>query len=474
MAYDGQFCSQYLALKPEEASLFDLVRVLWSGQIERVSFLECTEPKKLRDLGPRWLIFISVVAQRLLLSMKRPLAFMGFMMETWLNLLSSNDGIFRLLLHALQGKVVKPDKNSATYTSVVGNLDRRVELDRSIKKGDSRYDASLSMMAAKLSYENEAFVQAIIRDHWKVIVDLQPKSDETFSTQAIMFQDTSSDSDLIVVAFRGTDPFVADDWCTDVDLSWYDVEGWGKVHAGFMKALGLQKTKGWPKEIQQGPAQRPYAYYTLREELRQILQKNERAKFILTGHSLGGALAILFGAVLALHEEAQMLERLEGVYTFGQPRVGDERFGESMKEKLEEYDVRYSRYVYCNDIVPRLPYDDKTLLYKHFGPCLYYGSCYEGKKLEEEPNKNYFSLLWLIPKNLNAVWELTRGFIIPFVKGAEYKEGWFLRLYRFIGIAIPGLPAHSPGEYVNITRLGTDPSSLHLEKPTCRGGLKRD
>ena len=145
-----------------------------------------------------------------------------------------------------------------------------------------------------------------------------------------------------------------------------------------MKALGLQKKTGWPEEIAQGLG-REYAYYTIRQKLRDELNKNEKAKFILTGHSLGGALAILFVAVLGLHEEAWLLKRLGGVYTFGQPRVGNKKFGEFMMEKLMVYGVKYLRYVYCNDMVARLPYDDQTLLYKHFGLCLYFNSCYKVK-----------------------------------------------------------------------------------------------
>lgn len=202
----------------------------------------------------------------------------------------------------------------------------------------------------------------------------------------MLFKDTLSDPNLIVVAFRGTAPFDANAWRTDFDISWCEFNNVGKTHSGFMKALGLQPNNAWPLELefvqlQVGDQHPHFAYYTIRQMLKGLLQENENAKFILTGHSLGGALAILFAAVLAMHEceYAWLLERLEGIYTFGQPRVGDEKFGEFMKEKLTKYGVKYMRYVYSNDLVPRIPYDDKTLLFKHFGPSLYYNSCYRGK-----------------------------------------------------------------------------------------------
>lgn len=220
-----------------------------------------------------------------------------------------------------------------------------------------------------------------------------------------MFQDKIEDPNLIVVAFRGTSPFNANAWITDIDLSWYELEGLGKIHAGFMKALGLQKPIGWPKQINQdqnNSNSKEFAYYKIREELKKILSKNEKAKFIVTGHSLGGALAILFASILILHEEEWLLDKLEGVYTFGQPRVGDEQFGRFMMEKLKKFDVKYYRYVYCNDMVPRLPYDDKTLFFKHFGSCLYYNSLYCGKvnfliylysTIDSEVSVNYIIIL---------------------------------------------------------------------------------
>ncbi|KAJ6675839.1 TRIACYLGLYCEROL ACIDIC LIPASE TAL5 [Salix viminalis] len=240
-----------------------------------------------------------------------------------------------------------------------------------------------------------------------------------------MFQDTNANPNLYVVSFRGTEPFNARDWATDVDLSWYKFKGIGQIHRGFMKALGLQNN-GWPKEIiEPDDPDHLYAYYETRQMLRDILSRNEEAKFIVTGHSLGGALAILFVAVLTMHGEAELLERLEGVYTFRAAKV------------------------------PRLPFDNKILFYKHFWECKYYTSWYKEKVLAEEPNKNYFSLLLAIPKFLNAVWELIRSFIIPCLKGPDYREGWLMTLMRMVGLVIPGLPAHCPQDYTNATRLGS-------------------
>ncbi|XVE55884.1 hypothetical protein DITRI_Ditri03aG0193000 [Diplodiscus trichospermus] len=365
------------------------------------------------------------------------------------------------------GKFRWPDKSSATFTSAIGNIDTRVELDKNIKPDDKNYKASLSIMAAKISYENETFIKTKITEQWKMKFlkfynfwnDFQKRN----STQAFMLQDTSCNPNLIVVAFRGTEPFNADNWRTDVDLSWYKLKdlNWGKTHRGFMEALGLQKN-GWPKEIQQSTDL--YAYYTLREKLTEVLKENQGAKFILTGHSLGAALAILFAAVLMLHEEIWLLERLDGVYTFGQPRVGDEKFGEITVEKMRNFDLKYFRYVYSNDMVPRIPFDDKPLLFKHFGPCLYFNSFYRGKVLPAEPNKNYFSLSWVLPTMVNASWELLRGFILPYILGPDYKESWFLRMWRMIGLLLPGISAHAPQDYDNLTR-GSLPSDLLSQDP---------
>lgn len=198
------------------------------------------------------------------------------------------------------------------------------------------------------------------------------------TTHAFMLYDKN---DTIVVSFRDTETFAAESWSSNVDLSWYEIDGIGNIHAGFMKALGLLRVKDWPQDINNQTDNRPaaLAYYAIREELREFISRNNRAKSILTGHSLGDAVAILFAAILAFHEETELLERLEGVYTFGQPRVGDKKSAEFMTNKLKENAINYARFVYSNDVVARLPFDNSELMFKHFGQCLHFNSFYKAK-----------------------------------------------------------------------------------------------
>lgn len=75
--------------------------------------------------------------------------------------------------------------------------------------------------------------------------------------------------------------------------------------------------------------------------------------------------------------------------------------------------------------------------------------------MEEEPNKNYFSLIWLIPKLMNGVFELIRSFIIPYMKGSDYRENGVMLMFRVIGLLVPGIPNHYFQDYHNATRLGS-------------------
>ncbi|KAM7471927.1 hypothetical protein LguiA_010110 [Lonicera macranthoides] len=375
-------------------------------------------------------------------------------------------------------------------------------------------------MASKLAYENANVVRNVVNQHWKMhFVDFYNcwnDYQKERSTQVFVLCDKPKDANLILISFRGTEPFDADDWSTDFDYSWYEIPKLGKVHMGFLEALGLgnradtstfyellqakntEFTFSNSVDLTAGPSEgsalmsshtnpdekhcvldessdldgptnsggkkttkklspemaKMTAYFAVRSKLKNLLKEHKNAKFMVTGHSLGGALAILFPTVLVLHEEEEVMKRLLGVHTFGQPRIGNMQLGRYMETHLVRPVPKYLRVVYCNDLVPRMPYDDKTFLYKHFGVCLYYNSLYIQQKVDEEPNRNYFGILYVIPDYMNAGWELIRSFMLGYIHGAEYKEGWLSIMFRMVGLAIPGLSAHCPTDYVNSVRLG--------------------
>ncbi|XP_038899591.1 triacylglycerol lipase OBL1-like [Benincasa hispida] len=458
---ESEFSKNYVILKPENANLLDLFLFLLPFGLRKRKFIDCPLGKEdpFKNFRDRWLIFISMLLQFILAIIATPLAKLDSFLLKLLNFISFNGGVSGILSKILKGKsFLEVNEDSPEYTSVVGFADWRRDLDSSIKPDDTfRYYSALTVMAAKVSYESKPFVQSVVNDRWKMKLlgyfnfwnDFQGKA----TTQAFMFENTAIDPNVIVVAFRGTSLLDSYDWQVDADFSWYEIEGVGRIHSGFMKALGLQKATGWPKELPKSQLQE-FAYYTIRQKLRDIAKTNDKARFIITGHSLGGALATLFVTVLSLHDESTILEKLEGIYTYGQPRVGDQQFAKFMVNTVQKYGFKYHRYVYSSDLVPRLPSDAILFKYKHFGRCVFFNTLYRGRIVKEQPNKNYFSLVWVIPKYLSAWWELIRSLIIPLVKGFDYYESLLMKGGRVVGLFIPGLAAHFPLNYVNSTRLG--------------------
>lgn len=131
-----------------------------------------------------------------------------------------------------------------------------------------------------------------------------------------------------IVAFRGTEcgvdrgpeataQFMAD-LGVDVDIRWVEIQGNGKIHRGFYDALN---------EI----------WHDLAPCLDTLTERN--CPIWLSGHSLGGALAML---------TATRHENIQGIYTFGAPRLGNGPFSARFPKPVY-------RFANNNDLVPHLP-----------------------------------------------------------------------------------------------------------------------
>jgi predicted lipase len=155
------------------------------------------------------------------------------------------------------------------------------------------------------------------------------------------------DGEDCLVAFRGTQDLR--NWLTDLDCAFTRL-GNLRVHRGFYDALE-----------------------SVRHDLETEIAGTHFERLWLTGHSLGGALAMLCARAW---EGA-----VEGVYTFGQPRAGDAAFRDNYNACLGG---RTFRVVHADDIVPRVPW----LLgkYRHAGHEVFFGS-----KQDEGGRKNHSS-----------------------------------------------------------------------------------
>ncbi|MBW8311757.1 MAG: lipase family protein [Rhizobium sp.] len=170
-------------------------------------------------------------------------------------------------------------------------------------------------------------------------IEVQPF--DTAGTQGFIF---SSDA-ACILAFRGTE-MTLEDWMTDADARqheppWEEAgEGVG-IHKGFHDAL----ERVW-------------------DEVATRLTEARRPIWI-TGHSLGGALALLAASRLTRERPALPVA---GVYTFGQPRIGSNAWTKTLPIQLQQ---RIFRYVNDNDIVPLVP-PQSPIDYEHVGQARYF------------------------------------------------------------------------------------------------------
>jgi len=140
-------------------------------------------------------------------------------------------------------------------------------------------------------------------------------------------------SDAVIIAFRGTEPTNLTDFATDFDAAQAPFEttlhfsGWGQVHEGWIDGVNV----------------------VIKKVVEALKAHDDGARSLwITGHSLGGALAMVTAAFLANVPNLS----IAGVFTFGQPRVGDSTFQARYDKTLGNITFRC---VNDRDLVPHLP-----------------------------------------------------------------------------------------------------------------------
>jgi len=137
------------------------------------------------------------------------------------------------------------------------------------------------------------------------------------------------------VVFRGTVSTSLTNWYLDIDFVYSDYSipssfGTGEVHTGFYEAWTTLKPQ-------------------VQAAIQALRQQRTISQIYFTGHSLGAAITML-GAL----EVGTTLGIPLTVYTYGEPRVGNEAFAHYWESKI----TNSFRVVNYDDIVPHLPTKD--------------------------------------------------------------------------------------------------------------------
>lgn len=208
--------------------------------------------------------------------------------------------------------------------------------------------ATVSMMMTRMGLPRNRCVQV------SQVVDAMFIVSNAFVVQ-------SRDNEVVILCYRGTQPTSLINWLTDLTIEPTRIRipgqpqlrhptGEMSVHGGFyrnVRATRWEIGKVLRRALDRLPIDA--AERTTRSKLGPL-----QALYI-TGHSLGGAMALLMAVLMHLDRDyAELFTLLKGVYTYGQPMVGNTAFAEAC-DGSEKIHHLLHRYVYRNDVVPQLP-----------------------------------------------------------------------------------------------------------------------
>lgn len=218
----------------------------------------------------------------------------------------------------------------------------RFELDLDASTYSPKNALSMAL-ACQLSYQSDNVIHEQLRQWgFSHFNNLNAKKGLKIDTQGFV----ASTSEFTLITFRGSESF--QDWVTNFSV----VTDSGpfnntQVHEGFQDAL----------------------FPVIMDLTEEVVKQS--GPLLITGHSLGGALATILTAMYL-----ERNRRVASLYTFGSPRVGNESFRRQFNERSQH---RAYRVVNGNDLVPHVPPEP---LFSHVGQLIIFDE--KGKRREAD------------------------------------------------------------------------------------------
>ena len=214
------------------------------------------------------------------------------------------------ILAEISRLVYEPLPIETTVTSLVK------EIKSAVENGDSENIVeALIKKGIQSSVDNNLLIEILRKADFDFLESFAVDGTEAMLVKLNPYEGFDG---MLILAFRGTQPSIKD-VVTDLRADLVSARGGGRVHRGFFEA-----------------------YQKVETQIEHALEEHEGLSLYITGHSLGGALAMVATKYLGSDSTG-------ATYTYGCPRVADDEFFRFVK-------IPVYRIVNCADGVPRLPF----------------------------------------------------------------------------------------------------------------------
>jgi Lipase (class 3) len=223
----------------------------------------------------------------------------------------------------------------------------------------------------------------------------------------------------VMIAFAGTDPLVPANWISDFDVG---------LNVGFGPTPGL--------EVTPGPVHHGFdrAFDAVSEQIALAFAERATEPLLITGHSMGGALAV----IAADHLLSERKMRATAVYAFGMPRVGGEDFAKRYNDTLG---ATTYRLVHGDDIVATVP--PSRFGFRHVGRLI---SCARGSHFaSDQPTSEFSDAPQFVSSLISGLQQGLRDLFALQLQPTFRDDA----LGRMSGLLAPPIADHLPDRYLH-------------------------